>query len=122
MSFRGFLRPGQGFKPFTVLRRKGGTTRSGRPQTKRLYPVGAFYGIVSETSPEEKEQWKQDGHPVTHTIIQRGTEDCAKATDIIELAEPGEKPRRFLVHKKPKNAGGLDLFTVYKVEEREDLQ
>lgn len=122
MSFRGLLRPGQGFKLFTVLRRQGGLTASGRPQTKKLEFCGEFYGIHSRVSPQESEQWKQNGHPITHTIIQRGAQECAKATDILELAEPGEEPRYFFVQGIPRNVGEIGYFTVYKVEERADLQ
>ena len=119
MSFRPMLRPGQGFKPFRVLRRVNGTTNTGRPTTGSLEPQGEFFGIISEASPTEKEQWKQDGHPITHTILQRGTRNRAMATDVLELEAEG---RRFLVQGKPKDPGELGHFLIYKVEEREDLQ
>ena len=122
MSFRGFLRPGQGFKPFTVLRRTGGMTATGRPQTKKLEPIGEIWGIVTQTSPSETEQWKQKGHPVTHTIVQRGTEVGVKPNDILELREPGMETRCFTVRVRPKDPAMLDHFTVYKVKERTDLQ
>lgn len=127
MSFRGLLRPGQGFQLYRVLRRECGTTQTGRPFTKELSQTGAFYGIVSQASPKEKEQWKQNGNPITHTIVQRGTQQCAKATDVLELMpdqplEVGEKPRRFLVKGMPHNPGELGHFLVYVVEERADLQ
>ena len=127
MSFRGLLRPGQGFMLFRVLRRKGGTTETGRPCTKKLEQTGAFYGIVSKASPKEVEQWKQRGSPITHTIVQRGTEEHAKANDVLELMPEcpwGEeaKPRHFLVKGKPHNPGELGHFLVYVVEERMDLQ
>lgn len=128
MSFRGHLRPGQGFKPFTVLRRTGTKTATGRPYTGSLEPVGTFLGIISQASPTEKEQWKQLGTPITHTIVQRGTKNCAKADDVLELTPPapcgGEAPktRRFLVKGQPHDPGELGHFLVYRVEEREDLQ
>ena len=121
MSFRGLLRPGQGFKPFYVMRRKGGKTRTGRPTTQGFTEMGMFYGIVSQASEDEKEQWKQEGHPITHTIVQRGTENHATATDVLEYREEG-KIRRFHVKGKPHNPGELRHFLVYGVEEREDLQ
>ena len=119
MSFRGLLRPGQGFKLFRVYRRQGGTTDSGRPRTATLSEKGKFYGIISQASPTEKEQWKQLGTPITHTIVQRGTKDRAKATDVLELKDEG---RRFLVKGEPHDPGELGHFLVYKVEERADLQ
>lgn len=118
MSFRGLLRPGQGFKPFTVLQKKGGTTASGRPMAKKFLPVGVFYGIISQASQNEIEQWKQNGHPITHTIVQRGTKDRASVTDVLELKGTN---RRFYV-QGVHDPGELGHFTVYKVEEREDLQ
>ena len=124
--FRGLLRPGQGFQQFTVLRGKGGKTAKGRPYTGELVVQGEFLGIISQADPDVKEQWKQEGHPITHTIVQRGTKDRANATDVLELKPPEgcpapEKPRRFLVQGKPKDPGELGHFLIYHVEEREDL-
>ena len=129
MAFNGLLRPGQGFKPFTVLRRVGATTATGRPYTGSLEITGTFLGMISQASPTEKEQWKQLGTPITHTIVQRGTQNRAKATDVLQLEEPlpcgcagPPKTRRFLVQEEPQNPGELGHFLVYQVEERVDLQ
>lgn len=115
--FRGLLRPGQGFKAFVVLRRQGGKTETGRPYTGKLVPVGEFDGIISQASQTEKEQWKQSGHPITHTIVQRGAKNRAIPTDVLTL--PGTD-RRFLV-QGTQDPGELGHFTVYHVEERADL-
>ena len=115
--FRGLLRPGQGFKEFNILLRKPGVTQTGRPTTKGLEPAGRIDGIISQANQQEREQWKQSGHPITHTIVQRGVKDRAKATDVLEL--PGES-RRFLVQGVG-DPGELGHFTIYHVEEREDL-
>lgn len=129
MSFRGHLRPGQGFKPFTVLRRIGAQTATGRPYTGDLVEVGQFLGIISQASPREQEQWKQLGTPITHTIVQRGRKGRAMATDVLQLEEPlpcgcvgPSKTRRFLVQGEPQDPGELGHFLVYRVEERKDLQ
>lgn len=123
MSFRPMLRPGQGFKLFRVLGRTGGITESGRPHTKSNAIVGEFYGMITQASPKEIEQHKQLGSPITHTIVQRGTKNRAKATDILELVVEGtEKGRRFMVQGEPQDPGELGHFLVYKVEERTDLQ
>lgn len=121
MSFRPMLRPGQGNKLFHILRREGGLTAKRRPTTSSHKTQGEFYGIISRATPKEIEQHKQLGTPITHTIIQRGTMPQATATDILELNEGGTT-RQFLVQGKPRNPGELGHFTVYKVEEREDLQ
>lgn len=118
MSFRGLLRPGQGFKPYTVLRKNGGTTRTGRPKNGDYEPIGQIYGIISQASQHEIAQSKQNGHPMTHTVIQRGTRDRAIAGDVLELCGTN---RRFMV-TGVRDPGELGHFTVYKVDEREDLQ
>lgn len=117
LRYTGFLRPGQGFKPFAVYHREGGKTETGRPYTGELTAVGRIIGIISQASQTEKEQWKQSGHPITHTIVQRGTKDRAKATDILEL----DDGRRFFV-QGVQDPGELGHYTIYHVEEREDLQ
>lgn len=123
MSFRPMLRPGQGFQKFRVLRRESGLTTSGRPRAKSEADKGEFYGMITQASPTEIEQHKQLGHPITHTIVQRGTKNRAKATDILELVVDGEeKGRRFQVQGEPQDPGELGHFLVYKVEERADLQ
>ncbi len=121
MSFRPMLRPGQGFKPFRVLRREGDISDSGRPHTSELKPQGEFLGIISEAEPKEVEQFKQRGTPITHTIVQRGTENRAKANDVLVHGE-GDAARRFLVKGEPKDPGELGLFLIYRVEERDDLE
>lgn len=127
--FRGLLRPGQGFKPFTVLRRECGTTATGRPATKSFSEQGSFLAIISQATPKEIEQWKQNGSPITHTVLQRGTENRAKATDVLRLmvpvpGDPEAEPsyRYFLVQGEPQDPGELGHFLVYHVEERADLQ
>lgn len=124
MSFRPMLRPGQGFKLFRVLRRVGITTNTGRPTTSSLANQGEFYGMITQASPEEVERHKQLGSPITHTIVQRGTANRAKATDVLELVVPGcgVKARRFRVQGEPKDPGELGHFLIYKVEERADLE
>ena len=116
--FRSLLRPGQGFRTFEVKRRVGGVTAGGRAYTGSLQIVGEIIGIISQASQKEIEQWKQNGHPITHTIVQQGTANQAKATDVLHL--PGTK-RNFLV-QGVQDPGELGHFTVYHVEEREDLK
>ena len=125
MSFRGHLRPGQGFRPFTVYRRAGETTATGRPKTGGYalrYAEGEhLYGIISQASPREQEQFKQLGTPISHTIVQRGTVNRADGDDRLALTEDGET-RYFQVQGKPHNPGELGHFLVYRVLERRDLE
>ena len=123
MSFRPMLRPGQGFKKFRVLSRVSAVTSGGRPHTNSKAPQGEFDGMLTQASPEEIEKYKKLDHPITHTILQIGTKNRAKATDILEMVVAGEKKgRRFLVQEDPQDPGELGHFLVYKVEERDDLQ
>lgn len=127
MSFRPILRPGQGFKPFTILKRRGALTNTGRPTTGKPEPSGELFGIISQATPKEIEQWKQRGTPITHTIVQRGTKDRANANDVLELTytldgSDEQKSRRFLVQGDPQDPGELGHFLIYKVEERDDLK
>lgn len=124
LSFRGMLRPGQGFKQFRVLRENGTLTEKGRPVASGLKPKGEFLGIITQASPKEIEQHKQLGTPITHTIVQYGTANRARATDVLELTDcsGGDTPRRFLVQGEPKDPGELGHFLIYTVQERADLQ
>ncbi len=120
MSFRALLRPGQGFQLFHILRSEGETSKGGRPYTSKNKAGGQLYGILTEADPKEIEHFKQKGTPITHTILQRGTKDRAKASDILELpaVDADSKPRRFRVVGEPKNPGDLGHFLIYRVEER----
>ena len=128
MSFRGLLRPGQGFKRFSILRREGAVTKTGRPYTGAKSPYGEIIGMITEADPREIEQWKQRGTPITHTIVQRGSTARAKANDILELQQAEcdhdgkHRHRKFQVKGDPKDPGELGHFLIYHVEERKDLQ
>lgn len=126
MPFRGLLRPFRGFKPFTVLSREGTLTDTGRPQTGEFIQKGTFIGIISQATTREQEQWKQLGSPISHTIVQRGTCNRAKATDVLRLDPPPVCPdepiRYFQVQGEPQDPGELGHFLVYHVLERRDLQ
>lgn len=116
--FRGLLRPGQGFRVFHVLSRTGTKTPTGRPVTGEIEERGIVVGIISQASQKQIEQWKQNGHPISHTIVERGTFNQAKATDILQLDGTN---RRFLVQGR-QDPGELGHFTIYYVDERMDLQ
>lgn len=123
MSFRPMLRPGQGFKLFRIKRKVGKLNEKGRPHASSWASGGEFCGIISQASPQEVEQHKQLGTPITHTIVQRGTRNRARATDMLELADACEnQTRKFRVVGEPQDPGELGHFLIYKVEERADLQ
>lgn len=121
MSFRPMLRPGQGFQQFKVYRRTSEKTAGGRVSTGELVRQGEFFGIISQASPHEVAQSKQLGTPITHTIVQRGTKNRARANDVLEL-QSGDKSRKFHVKGDPHDPGELGHFLVYRVEERDDIK
>ncbi len=118
--FGGLLRPGQGFRWFTVLKREGNVSENGRPKLQTLSEAGKITGIISQASQKEKDQWKQAGHPITHKVIQQGAENRAQPEDVLEIEING-KVRRFLI-QGVHDPAELGHFTTYFTEEREDLQ
>lgn len=112
---RPILRPGQGFQRFEKLTDKT-ILVSGRPTKSGQMPDGYIDGILSESSPEEKERWSTTDHPVTHKIVQQGRNNIAKEGDILVLND-----LYYYVQRKPRNPGGLNHFTVYFCEERSGL-
>lgn len=116
--FQANIVPGQGFQGFTIHEKSGGVTGSGRAwgngyrATKKT-----FFGMLTNASQKEIDQWKQNGHPITHKIIEFSAETKAKATDYL-VKEDG---RKFYV-QGTKNHGDLNVSVTYYVEERADLK
>lgn len=123
--FFNFHRPGQGFKQLTILSRNGALLKNGRPSAETYTPIGAIYGFIMRASQGEVEQWKtrnqwkQEGHPVTHKIIQLNNQVRAELSDWFRLSN--NNSARFFQIKGIHNPGELGHFTVYYVEERKDL-
>lgn len=101
MSFRGLLRPGQGFRPFIVFSRDNTLTETGRPQVGRLVEQGTFIGIIS-CQPERAgavEAARLPDH--AHHRAERDPGQ-SKATDVLMLKPPNPhmgRPRFFLVQE-----------------------
>lgn len=116
-----FLRPGQGFKKFTVKKKAKSLTASGKPISGEYTDVGHIIGILATATQDEREKWKQEGHPVTHKIVQKGVQKAAIATNYLVLSEEGKKDRYFYV-QGTSNPGELNHMMRYYVEERKDLK
>lgn len=116
-----FLRPGQGFKKFMVKKKGKALTSSGKPIKGEYEDVGTIIGILATASQKEQEQWKQNGHPITHKIVQKGIKNAAIATNYLVLSENGKKDRYFYVQGTG-NPGELNHMMRYFVEERRDLK
>lgn len=115
-----YLRPGQGFKKFTVAKMTKGLTASGKAKEGVLQREGIIIGILATATEDEQELWKQKGHPVSHKIIQQGIRNKATATKYLILSEPGKKTRYFYVQGVG-NPGELNHMLRYYVEERDGL-
>lgn len=116
--FQTNLVPGQGFLPCVVFEKTSAIAPSGRPVTgvyKRTDKT--FFAIKTAASQQEVDQWKQQGHPITHKLVQYGGMVVAKATDYIHIDGEGD----FYVQGS-KNPGGLHVTHIYYVEERLDLK
>lgn len=116
--FRANILPGQGFVRFTAYSREGEVTASGRAVDGKYEKTDiSFFGILTNASQKEIDQWKQNGHPITHKITQYGGAIAAKATDYLRNEEMGD----FYVQGM-RNPGKLDVTNIYYVEERFDIK
>lgn len=131
-----FLRPGQGFKKFMVGKKQTTVSTAGSiGKSPSFFEIGEIIGMLVGASQKESDQWKQNGHPITHKLIQRGVFPRGKATQYIRLTEKNRKPpdapgetseepeevTRYFYIQGTKNPGELDHEIIYYVEERADL-
>ena len=117
--FQANIVPGQGFTPFTICEKTASVNNTGRANAsehKYTRTDKTLYGIVVNASQKEQEQWKQNGHPITHKVIQYACMVKAKATDILE----GESAQYIVQGRR--NPGELNVTEVYYVEERLDFK
>ena len=111
-----YLRPGNLFKDFIIETNTEAVGAFGRPKPnysqdeKRL-----LLGCLADASENDRERWKQLQHPITHTIVQRGTPK-AKPEDRLILGE------RVFIIRAVDDCGGLGLTTIYFAEERMDVK
>lgn len=116
--FNANILPGQGFSLFTVYKDKKSNNGSGKVQSLGLAPTEtSFRGMLVNANQTEKEEWKQNGHPVSHKIIEYSAMKKAKATDFLIM----EDGREFYV-QGTKNPANLNVTMIYYVEERFDLK
>lgn len=110
-----YLRPGNLYKDFMVAGCVGGVNGKGRAakgyDTENAVMIHA---VLAQATPQEKSRWEQIQHPITHTIVDRGTLK-AKENDILTCGN-----RKFFVQGVDE-PGQLGLYSIYYVEERKDL-
>lgn len=110
-----YLRPGNLLKDFTVEKATTNNTQRGRKTT--AYDTAGdirLLAVLAEAKPEEVERFRQQSHPITHTITQRGRPK-AKAGD--RLVHGG----RYFYIQGVDDVGELGITTIYYAEERSDL-
>lgn len=115
--FTANILPGQGFQPFEVWSENNGISASGRATTGVPEKTDKkILGMLVGASQKEIDQWKQEGHPITHKIIEYSAEPKAKATDILKGNGSEYKV------KGTKNPANLNVTMIYYVEERMDIK
>lgn len=108
-----YLRPCSLFGAFAIERKKDGPAAHGRFASGYEDRGESLNGSLAEAKPEEIERFRQIGHPVSHTIVQRGR----------RVAAEGDRLRRngcFYYVQGVDDPGGLGLWTIYYAEERRD--
>ena len=109
--------PGQGFSEFTVWKTASQLTATGRAKTGVPTETETkFFGMLMAANQKEQDQWKQNGHPITHKIIEYSAEQKAGATDYLLSAG-----KEFYV-QGVKNPANLNVTMIYYVEERYDIK
>ncbi len=110
-----YLRPGNLFKDFRVEKKEIAINFRGRPKGGYEESGDFLKAVLAKASPEEKERWKQMQHPISHTVVQKGSPK-ANPEDRLILGN-----RVFLIQGLDE-LGSLGLWTIYYVEERFDVR
>lgn len=109
--------PGQGFQKFQIYAQETSVTASGRAVPNK--PVDTekwFFGMLINANQREIDQWKQNGHPISHKIVEYSAMVKAIPTNYL-VKEDG---REFYV-QGVKNPGDMNISCIYYVEERLDV-
>ena len=68
-----FYKPGQELKTYEIFRKKSSRDTRGRVTTAAQPElIDAVRGTIVQASQKEQERWRQQGLPITHTIVIRG--------------------------------------------------
>lgn len=106
--------PGQGFHKLTIWRKEGSMNSAGRPVQGKYFNTGLYIlGMVTSAPQREINEWKQNGHPISHEIIEYGAVEQAKATDYL-VSEDGH----YYYIQGKKDPAGLQVSILYYAEER----
>lgn len=109
-----FHRPGQDRKTFNVIQISAPPTIRGRPMSGEEKTLATIKGVLAPVDQDKIQQWKQNGHPITHSVIQENPGYIASAGCMLRY-----QGRRFEI-KGSINPGELNLFCIYYCLERLD--
>lgn len=107
-----YLRTGNLFKDFIVETKSESKTAHGR--IAGSYSTGdRLSAVLADATPEEREKWNQQQHPITHIIVQRGKPLAGEGDRLIH------DNRIFYVQGVDEPAS-IGLWTIYYTQERSD--
>lgn len=115
-GYRAYNRPEQLVKDFVIEKKTQSVSSRGRAQDKHdtEHPVH-LEAILCGATPQQKYEYEQLGHHITHVISHRG-EPEAKEGD--RLVHDGTV---FYIHGVD-NPGDMGIWSLYYCEERKDKQ
>lgn len=109
-----FFRPRQDKKDFLVVQVIASPTARGRPMSGEEKILATIRGVLAPVDQEQVQQWKQNGHPISHSVIQENPNYLAPVGCILRYQN-----RRFEV-KGAINPGEISHFCIYYCLERLD--
>lgn len=111
-----YLRPGNLYKYFVIEQQVTTISKNNRTTTSYVRDGNkTLRGALAQATTQQKIEWEQLQHPITHTIVQDGR-PRAKEEDKLILGD-----RIFLI-KGVDEPGSIGICTIYYVEERKDVK
>lgn len=107
------MRPCANFVRFAIWE-KDTALREGRAGSEYAPAGRELLAVMGDAKPEDISRWSQQQHPVTHTLVARGSPKAGGGDLLVR-----DNTRAFFV-RGINNVGDLELWTVYYVEERKD--
>ena len=105
------FKPGQEIKTFTIKRKETNKDAKGRLTYGEHTEIGTLKGAITSANQKEVNQWKQNGHPITHRIRVRGV-SLVQAEDVLYYND-----RKWYV-QAVQNPSELGIYTVIWCDER----
>lgn len=115
------LQNGAEYVEFKVFRKESVRTSGGRVLHNAPVELGSFYGILAQARGEEKKQWNQLSHPVTHKVLVKDGLDLELVVGDVLQFYVGKQMREMLISAVPYPVAGLSFWTILYGEERRDL-